>query len=129
MMSVDYNALVTHCGDCLPVTCLIHVCQAVLQENHVETCLEKVLAGVPDAIFSGDSADIHVLGLQHCGYLAERLSGGIAPVETRILLHGPVTALVECEVLVGVRLQFIGDFPAPGPCNAMRGPDSSLLPE
>ena len=57
MMSVDYNALVTHCGDCLPMPVLVHISQAVLQENHVETCLKKVLAGVPDAIFSGDSAD------------------------------------------------------------------------
>ena len=129
MMSVYYNAFVTHCGDCLPVTCLIHVCQAVLEENHVETCLQKVLAGIPYAIFGGDSADIHVLRLQHCGNLAERLAGRVASVEAGILLHGPVTALVECEVLVGVRLQFIGDFPAPGPGYAMRRPDSSLLLE
>ena len=50
---------------------MVDICYAVLEEMYSETGLEKVLAGVTDAIFGSYAADIYIGRVQKSKNLSE----------------------------------------------------------
>ena len=57
-----------HFFQCIQVSFLVYICDAVLKQMHFESCLEKVFAGVPDAIFCGDSAYVSICSVKKLKY-------------------------------------------------------------
>ncbi len=58
----------------LEVSRVIHIGDAVLEQMNLETGLEQVLACVADAIFGGDTADMHISSVQELQDFSKSLS-------------------------------------------------------
>ena len=50
---------------------VIHIGYAVLEKMYSEPCLEKILAGVADALFGSYTADIYISRVQKFKNLSE----------------------------------------------------------
>ena len=56
------------------MTVMVYISDAFLEKMHLETGLEQVLACVADAIFGGDTADMHISSVQELQDFSKSLS-------------------------------------------------------
>ena len=107
----------------------IHVSQCVHLQKHLESCLEQVLAGVPDTVFGGNAADNDFGNIQQFKHFRKRLSCTVAALKPGVLLAIAVAALVKGKFLACIRAEFLVDFPAALSGYAMYRPNASVLLE
>ena len=62
----------------------VHICDAILEKVHPESCFQKILASVADAVFCGDSTYVDISCIEKfedfrqwlvCMYLFKRHKG------------------------------------------------------
>ena len=109
--------------------CVIHICDAVGKEMHLETSLEKVLTGIAYAIFGGYSADIYVSSVHKLENFAERLVCIVYAFKTGILFDILVATLVKGEFFPYIWHEFFMYLASAGSGNAMWRPYASLILE
>lgn len=109
--------------------CVIHICNAVGKEMHLETSLEKVLTGIAYAIFGGYSADIYVSSVHKLENFAERLVCIVYAFKTGILFYILVATLVKGEFFPYIWHEFFMYLASAGSGNAMWWPYASLILE
>ena len=56
------------------MTFMVDVCEAVLEQTHLESGFEKVLTSVPYAVFCSYSADVYLFSVEELEDFSERLS-------------------------------------------------------
>ena len=111
------------------MTGMIYICEAVLEQTHLESGLEKVFAGVSHAVFGRYAADIYIFCVEELQNLSERLSGFVDALEARVLFFRLVTSFVKSQFLAGVRLEIFMYIPSAGASDAVGRPYASLLLE
>ena len=60
----------------------VHIRSAVFKKMNLESCLQKVLASVADAVFGRNAADIYICGVQQFENLTQSLSCFIGSVKS-----------------------------------------------
>ena len=107
----------------------IYISYAVLKKMNLETCLQKICAGVADAVLGSDAADIYICCVKKLQNLAEGLACAVCSFKSGILLRALVTALVKGKLFRCVRTKVLVDISAMGAGHAVGRPYSTLLLE
>lgn len=64
------------------MTLEIDISETIFKEMYLESGFEKIFAGVTDAVFCGDTADIYVRDIEQFKHFAKRLLGVVKSFES-----------------------------------------------
>ena len=107
----------------------VHICDAILEKVHPESCFQKVFASVSDTVFSGDSTYIDISCVEKFEDFRQWLVCIVDCFEAGVLFCIPVTSFIEGQFFAGIWGKILMYFSTSGAGYAMCRPDSSLFLE
>ena len=93
---------------------MVYICDAVLEKAYLESSLQKILAGVPYAVFCCDAAYINFFGVEQFKDFSKRLSCIVFSFKSGILFDSLVASFVESELLACVWKQVFMNLSSTG---------------